>query len=86
MLAVSFSADGATVSGDEAGARRIFNCLLPMINFLLLLGLPACKEILVRRGVIAAAGMRTPGSLALDAEDQRELDVILEDLRPLFRV
>jgi 4-hydroxy-tetrahydrodipicolinate synthase len=73
-------------AGDEVGARRIFDRLLPLINFLLLLGLPVCKEILVRRGVIAAAGMRTPGSLALDAEDQRELDVILEELRPLFRV
>ena len=45
-----------------------------------------CKEVLVRRGVIRAAGMRAPGSLALDADDQRELSMILEDLRTLFRV
>jgi dihydrodipicolinate synthase/N-acetylneuraminate lyase len=73
-------------AGDEPAARHIFNRLLPLINLLLLLGLPVCKEILVRRGVFRAAGMRTPGSLALDADDQRELDVVLDDLRPLFRV
>jgi 4-hydroxy-tetrahydrodipicolinate synthase len=73
-------------AGDEAAARRLFNRLLPLINLLLLLGLPVCKEVLVRRGVIRTAGMRTPGSVALDADDQRELSIILDDLRPLFRV
>jgi 4-hydroxy-tetrahydrodipicolinate synthase len=73
-------------AGDEATARHIFNRLLPLINFLMLLGLPVCKEVLVRRGVIATAGMRTPGSLRLDAEDQRELTLILDELRPLFRL
>ena len=73
-------------AGDEAAARHIFNRLLPLINLLLLLGLPVCKEVLVRRGVFRAAGMRTPGSIALDADDQRELSIILDDLRPLFRV
>ena len=37
------------------------------------------------RGVFRTAGMRTPGSLSLDADDQRELSLILDDLRPLFR-
>jgi dihydrodipicolinate synthase/N-acetylneuraminate lyase len=73
-------------AGDEAAARHIFNRLLPLINLLLLLGLPVCKEVLVRRGVIRTAGMRTPGSLVLDADDHRELSIILDDLRPLFRV
>ena len=73
-------------SGDEPVARQLFNRLLPLINLLLLLGLPVCKEVLVRRGVIRTAGMRTPGSIALDADDHRELTLILDDLRPLFRV
>jgi dihydrodipicolinate synthase/N-acetylneuraminate lyase len=73
-------------AGDEAAARSLFGRLLPLINLLLLLGLPVCKEVLVRRGVIRTAGMRTPGSLVLDADDQRELSIILDDLRPLFRV
>jgi dihydrodipicolinate synthase/N-acetylneuraminate lyase len=72
-------------AGDELAARQIFNRLLPLINLLLLLGLPVCKEVLVRRGVFRTAGMRTPGSPGLDADDQRELSIILDDLRPLFR-
>jgi len=75
----------AYAAGREPEARQIFNRLLPLINLLLLLGLPVCKEILVRRGVFRTAGMRTPGSLTLDADDQRELSIILDDLRPFFR-
>lgn len=73
-------------AGDEKKARQVFNQLLPLINFILIMGLPVCKEVLVRRGVFKSAAMRTPGTLGLDAEDQRELDAILEGLRPLFRV
>ncbi|MFH1571069.1 MAG: dihydrodipicolinate synthase family protein, partial [Gemmatimonadota bacterium] len=73
-------------AGDRAGARRLFNQLLPMINLILILGLPLCKEILVRRGVFTSAAMRTPGSGRLDDGDRRELDAILADLQPLFRV
>jgi len=73
-------------SGDRAGARRIFNQLLPLINQVLMLGLPLCKEILVRRGIFSGAAMRTPGSLALDQGDRDELDQILADLQPLLRV
>ncbi len=72
-------------AGDEAGARRLFNQLLPHINLILLLGLGVCKEVLVRRGVLASAQMRIPGSQQLDEEDQREIDAILADLAPLLR-
>lgn len=72
-------------AGDEQKARQIFNQLLPLINFILIMGLPVCKEVLVRRGVFKSAAMRTPGTLGLDAEDHRELDAILEGIRPLFR-
>jgi 4-hydroxy-tetrahydrodipicolinate synthase len=73
-------------AGDEARARAIFNAILPLINQLMLLGLRVSKEVLVRRGVFATAGMRATGALALDADDQRELDAILADLRPYFRM
>jgi 4-hydroxy-tetrahydrodipicolinate synthase len=73
-------------AGEEARARDIFNQLLPLINLVNMLGLRVCKEVLVRRGVLAGAAMRMPGATVLDAEDQRELDVILEGVRPLFRV
>lgn len=73
-------------TGDRAGARALFNQLLPLINQILILGLPLCKEILVRRGVFTSAAMRIPGSGHLDEADHRELDAVLADLEPLFRV
>jgi len=72
-------------AGDEAGARAIFNRLLPLINLEMLLGMRICKEVLVRRGVIQTALMRTPGTIQADEDDCRELDAILDDLRPLYR-
>ena len=72
-------------AGDEPKARAIFNLLLPLINLEMLLGMQVCKEVLVRRGVIRTANMRTPGGIALDADDRRELDTILADLSPLLR-
>ena len=73
-------------AGDEALARDIFDDLLPLMNLILILGLPACKEVLVRRGVFESAAMPTPGSLVLDSEDQRELEMTLDRLSSLFRV
>ena len=73
-------------AGDEAGARALFNRLLPQINLILLLGLKVCKEVLMRRGVFKSSAMRMPGDHPFDADDARELDAILEDLRPLHRV
>ena len=73
-------------AGDEARARAIFNLILPLINQLMLLGLRVSKAVLVRRGVFAGTGMRMTGALDLDADDERELDAILADLQPYFRV
>jgi 4-hydroxy-tetrahydrodipicolinate synthase len=73
-------------SGNEASARMIFNQLLPLINLITLLGLCVCKEVLIMRGVFESAVMRIPESLSLDAEDRKELEIIIEDLKPLFRV
>jgi 4-hydroxy-tetrahydrodipicolinate synthase len=73
-------------SGDEARARQIYNQLLPLINLTFLLGLKLCKEILVRRGVIQTARMRLPGDFAFDDHDLHELNTILADVQPLFRV
>jgi 4-hydroxy-tetrahydrodipicolinate synthase len=73
-------------SGDEAGARRIFNQLLPLINLITMLGLSVCKEVLIMRGIFESAGMRVPDTVSLDAEDKRELEIIIEDLKPFFRV
>ncbi len=72
-------------AGDRAQARSLFNALLPLINLTLILGLPVCKEVLRRRGVIATTGMRQPGSIPLDAHDAAELSQLLADLQPLLR-
>jgi 4-hydroxy-tetrahydrodipicolinate synthase len=72
--------------GDEAGARAIFNKILPLINLLMLLGLRVSKEVLVRRGVFVTSQMRWPGLFTLDDDDHRELDAVLEELRPHFRI
>jgi len=73
-------------SGDETGARYIFNQLLPLINLISILGLNVCKEALIMRGIFESAGMRMPGTVSLDAEDRRELEIIIEGLKPLFRI
>ena len=73
-------------AGDEATARSIFNRLLPLINLAGMLGMRPLFEVLVRRGVFRTSLMRTPGATEMDEEDHRELEVILEDIRPLFRV
>jgi 4-hydroxy-tetrahydrodipicolinate synthase len=72
-------------AGDEPKARAIFNLLLPLVNLEMLLGMQVCKEVLVRRGVIRTAHIRTPGCVALDDDDRRELDAVMADLSPLFR-
>jgi len=71
-------------SGDEAGARKIFNQLLPLINLITILGLNVCKEVLVMRGIFESAGMLIPDTVSLDTEDRRELEIIIEDLKPFF--
>ncbi len=70
-------------AGDEAGARRLFNQLLPLINFERMHGVATYKEVLKRRGIFATNISRAPGKY-LDDADKRELDAILADVEPLF--
>ena len=46
-----------------------------------LYGAAVYKEVLRRRGIIDHATVREPGAAALDAQDHRELDALLELLR-----
>ena len=73
-------------SGDETGARYIFNHLLPLINLISILGLNVCKEVLIMRGIFESAEMRMPGIVSLDEEDRRELEIIINNLKPFFRI
>jgi 4-hydroxy-tetrahydrodipicolinate synthase len=72
-------------AGDEAGARKLFNQLLPLINFERMHGVATYKEVLVRRGIFRTTVSRAPGKV-LDEMDRKELDAILADVEPLFTV
>jgi 4-hydroxy-tetrahydrodipicolinate synthase len=72
--------------GDEAGARAIFNRLLPMLNIEAQFGAALYKEVLRRRGVIATAALRGYKTSPLDELDHRELDVLMAGVEDLFTV
>lgn len=76
----------ALEAGEADRARSLFTQLLPMLNFEGLYGIAVCKEVLRRRGVIQSAYLRTHAGNPLDDADHAELDAILADLSPLFRV
>ncbi|MBZ0299931.1 MAG: dihydrodipicolinate synthase family protein [Anaerolineae bacterium] len=71
---------------DEAGARVLYNRLLPLINYERQYGVALYKEVLYRRGVIPTTLCRLPSAVVLDAEDKAELDAILADVGGLFTV
>jgi dihydrodipicolinate synthase/N-acetylneuraminate lyase len=72
-------------AGEEAGARTLFNRVLPLISYERQYGVALYKEILYRRGVIATRLSRAPGAW-LDDQDRAEVDAILADVEPLFKV
>ncbi len=74
----------AIESGNEEEARRLHTQLLPLINYEAMYSFLIYKEVLVRRGIIASATTRVPGVGRLDAENHRELDVLLDALSPMF--
>jgi dihydrodipicolinate synthase/N-acetylneuraminate lyase len=73
-------------SKDEKGAREFFKRLLPLLNLESLYSFTVYREVLRRRGVIDSTFTRAPGAGSLDEFDHKELDTILEDLKPLFRM
>jgi 4-hydroxy-tetrahydrodipicolinate synthase len=72
-------------AGDFTGARKMFNTVLPLINYERQYGVGLYKEILYRRGVISTAICRTPGK-ELDDDDRAELSDILAEIEPLYTV
>jgi 4-hydroxy-tetrahydrodipicolinate synthase len=76
---------GLLEAGDQAGARNLFNQLLPLINYERMHGVASYKEVLYRRGVFATTRSRAPGAW-LDDADRAELDAILANVEPLFRI
>jgi 4-hydroxy-tetrahydrodipicolinate synthase len=69
-------------AGDQAAARAAFTRLLPLIRFGMQgpIAWAVHKEVLVRRGVIATAAVRSPAA-PLDARSAQSLNDLLDDLR-----
>lgn len=71
--------------GDEAGARKLFNQILPLISFERMHGIAAYKETFYRRGIFKTRVSRAPGK-ELDKMDRVEVDAIWADVSPLFSI
>jgi len=72
--------------GKEVEARAFFTRLLPLLNIESLYSFTVYKYVLHRRGVIDYTTTRAPGAGVLDEFDLQELDAILQELEPLFRL
>lgn len=72
-------------AGDEAGARKIFDAAFTGINRLGAQGgdlfYHVHKQLLVRRGTLRTALVRSP-TVSVDAVTQREIDEVLETIVP----
>jgi len=69
-------------AGDAAGVRRLFDRMLPLLNFQAVFRMAMTKEVLRRRGIITSTHVRAAGP-RLDAGDLAELDAILAGLTDL---
>ncbi len=74
----------AIAAGEDVEARRLHTQLLPLLNYEAMYSFTIYKEVLVRRGIIASAKTRVPGAGRLDADNHREIDLLLADLEPLL--
>ncbi len=70
-------------AGDEAGVRRLFTRMLPVLNIQAVFRWALTKHVLHVRGLIAHPGQRAAGP-ALDALDRADVDAFLADLRDLL--
>jgi 4-hydroxy-tetrahydrodipicolinate synthase len=70
-------------AGDRASVRRLFNRMLPLLNFQAVFRMAMTKETLRRRGIVAHAGKRAAGP-ELDPGDQRELSELLAEVADLL--
>ena len=71
-------------AGDLDGGRADHNRVLPLISFENVYGVEAFKEVLVRRGVIESATVRSPGRHGMDRHDLKELDRLLAAISDLM--
>lgn len=71
--------------GKKKESRDLFVKFLPSAVLERRTGYVLMKEILRRRGVFATTKMRNTSRVFMDAEDVKELDMIMESLKPHFR-
>jgi 4-hydroxy-tetrahydrodipicolinate synthase len=72
-------------AGDTAGVRRLYNRMLPLLNWQAVFRMAMTKEVLRRRGVVRATHVRAAGPVP-DAQDLIELGTMLAEIAPDFRV
>lgn len=77
---------GLLDSGKAVEARAFFMKLLPLLNIESLYSFTVYKYVLHRRGVIDYTTTRAAGAGVLDEFDLHELDAILKELEPFFRL
>ena len=75
----------AWCNDDRARARMLYNRSLPLLNFQAVFRWAMTKETLRRRGVIDSAHVRAAGP-RLDAQDNMELDIMLDEIADLLAV
>jgi len=75
---------GAWRRGDRTKARELYNRSLPLLNFQAVFRWAMTKEVLRRRGIIECAHVRAPGP-RLDAQDQVELGIMLDEVADLLQ-
>jgi 4-hydroxy-tetrahydrodipicolinate synthase len=73
-------------AGRKKESRELFLKFLPSGVLERRTGFVLQKEILRRRGIFKTVAMRRTSRFSMDADDLRELDEIMETLRPHFRV
>jgi 4-hydroxy-tetrahydrodipicolinate synthase len=71
-------------NGRTAEARARYDRILPLLNLEMQVLMAVSKEVLRRRGVFSAVGMRDPEFGALDAGDLAELDAIWPSVAAAF--
>jgi len=73
-------------AGNEEKARQIFNKIIPLIDMESLYWENLSKEVLKRRGIITSNYVRISENKSLDKYDMQELDILLKDAEPLFKI
>jgi 4-hydroxy-tetrahydrodipicolinate synthase len=72
--------------GNKKAAFDLHTRVMPALIFCGTYGMPSYKEMLKRRGIIDSTVSRPAGYTKLDKEALRDLGMVMEYVKPLFRV